>query len=94
EQPKQPSPAAHPFSFDSFYPKPSSSADSSGVPHTRQITAEQSPHTSGSLTARAQRGHHNPAPCGRFFSSRRSEGSSGIIFQPWRVDSAAGAPFF
>jgi len=73
------------------YPKANSSADSSGVPHTRQITAEQSPHTSGSLTARAQRGHHNAAPCGAFFSSLRSEGFSGIFFQP-AGGSSLGAP--
>jgi hypothetical protein len=40
----------------SAHPMPSSSADSSGVPHTRQINAEQSPHTSGSATSRAHVG--------------------------------------
>jgi arylsulfatase A len=34
------------------HPMPSSSTRSSGVPHTRQITDEQSPHTSGSPTGR------------------------------------------
>ena len=43
------------------YPKASSSADSSGVPQTRQRTAEQSPHTSGSCTGRAQTGHQRSA---------------------------------
>jgi hypothetical protein len=32
------------------HPIPRSSADSSGVPQTRQITAEQSPQVTGSLT--------------------------------------------
>jgi hypothetical protein len=40
----------------SSHPIPKSSAASSGVPHTRQITAEQSPQISGSLTSRAQLG--------------------------------------
>jgi hypothetical protein len=39
-----------------FYPIASSSADSRGVPQARQITAEQSPQTSGSSTLRAQLG--------------------------------------
>jgi len=38
------------------YPIPSSSGDSRGVPQRRQITAEQSPQVSGSLTSRAQLG--------------------------------------
>jgi len=38
------------------YPIPRSADDSSGVPHTRQITAEQSPQVSGSFTSRAQLG--------------------------------------
>jgi hypothetical protein len=59
-------------------PKDNSSADSSGVPHTRQITAEQSPHTSGSLTARAQVGHHKLASLA--FSGTLEEGSD-IEFQ-------------
>ena len=62
-----------------IYPKANSSADSSGVPHTRQITAEQSPQTSGSLTARAHVGHHRfvSADCFLF-----SSGTSGIDIQP------------
>jgi len=39
-----------------LYPIASSSADSSGVPQARQMTAEQSPQTSGSSTLRAQVG--------------------------------------
>src|ERR1700677_1958575 len=39
------------------YPQASSSADSSGVPQMRQRTAEQSAHTRGSWTGRAQVGH-------------------------------------
>ena len=35
---------------------PNSSGDSSGVPQTRQITAEQSPQVKGSVTSRAQFG--------------------------------------
>jgi hypothetical protein len=35
---------------------PSSSGDSSGVPQRRQMTAEQSPQVSGSLTSTAQIG--------------------------------------
>ncbi|HEY6348537.1 MAG TPA: hypothetical protein VI636_03920 [Candidatus Angelobacter sp.] len=38
------------------YPIPRSADDSSGVPQTRQITAEQSPHVRGSFTSRAQLG--------------------------------------
>ncbi|HZQ91650.1 MAG TPA: hypothetical protein VFA60_07665 [Terriglobales bacterium] len=38
------------------HPMASSSADSSGVPQVRQMTAEQSPHTSGSVTAFSHRG--------------------------------------
>src|SRR3974390_182591 len=34
----------------SIYPIPSSSGDSRGVPHFRQMTAEQSPQVSGSVT--------------------------------------------
>src|SRR5271169_275287 len=37
-------------------PIASSSEDSSGVPHRRQMTAEQSPHVSGSVTSTAQTG--------------------------------------
>ena len=37
-------------------PMPRSSGISSGVPQTRQITAEQSPQVSGSSTSRAQLG--------------------------------------
>jgi len=37
---------------------PSSSADSRGVPHRRQITAEQSPQVSGSVTSTAQFGQY------------------------------------
>jgi hypothetical protein len=65
--------------FDFFYPKANSSADSSGVPHTRQITAEQSPHTSGSFTARAQFGHHKFA---LLVFPGVSDGISGIEIQP------------
>ncbi len=38
------------------YPIPSSSEDSSGVPHRRQITDEQSPQVRGSFTSCAQFG--------------------------------------
>lgn len=38
---------------------PSSSADSSGDPQRRQMTAEQSPQVSGSLTLVAQAGQYN-----------------------------------
>jgi hypothetical protein len=38
------------------HPMPRSEDDSSGVPQTRQITAEQSPQVSGSVTSRAQLG--------------------------------------
>jgi hypothetical protein len=38
------------------YPIPRSEEDSSGVPQTRQITAEQSPQVRGSVTCRAQLG--------------------------------------
>jgi hypothetical protein len=38
------------------HPIPKSAADSSGVPQTRQMTAEQSPQISGSVTSRAQVG--------------------------------------
>src|SRR5277367_708762 len=50
------------------YPKASSSADSSGVPQTRQMTAEQSPQTRGSSTSLAQLGHHRRTslPAGGF----------------------------
>jgi hypothetical protein len=37
-------------------PMPRSADDSSGVPQTRQITAEQSPQVSGLVTSRAQLG--------------------------------------
>jgi hypothetical protein len=40
-------------------PMPRSSGISSGVPHTRQITAEQSPQVSGSFTSRAQLGQYS-----------------------------------
>src|SRR3954469_11770518 len=36
------------------YPIPSSSGDSNGLPQRRQITAEQSPQVSGSVTSSAQ----------------------------------------
>jgi len=38
------------------YPMPRSSMRSTGVPHSRQISARQSPHTSGFNTAFAQVG--------------------------------------
>src|SRR6266478_2620759 len=38
------------------YPMPSSSGDSSGVPQRRQMTAEQSPQVSGSVTSRLHLG--------------------------------------
>jgi hypothetical protein len=41
------------------YPIPKSDADSSGVPQTRQITAEQSPQVRGSVTCRAQLGQYS-----------------------------------
>jgi hypothetical protein len=40
----------------SIYPIPSSSDDSSAVPQRRQITEEQSPQVSGSVTSSAQFG--------------------------------------
>jgi hypothetical protein len=40
----------------SFHPIPKSAADSSGVPHLRQMTAEQSPQIRGSVTSQAQVG--------------------------------------
>src|SRR5208337_313265 len=39
--------AAHRENYPGAYPIPNSSTFSSGVPHLRQITAAQSPHTSG-----------------------------------------------
>lgn len=42
--------------FAGAYPIPKSEEDSSGVPQTRQITAEQSPQISGSVTSRAHLG--------------------------------------
>src|SRR5438132_12215007 len=39
-----------------IHPIPRSADDSSGVPHTRQMTAEQSPQVSGSWTSCAQLG--------------------------------------
>src|SRR5205823_11404583 len=47
------------------YPIPSSSGDSSGVPHVLQMTAEQSPHVSGSVTSLAQFGQYNRSRPGR-----------------------------
>jgi len=44
-------------------PMPRSSGISSGVPHTRQITAEQSPQVSGSSTSRAQLGQYRSGEC-------------------------------
>src|SRR5713101_4468276 len=44
-----------------LHPMPNSSEDSSGVPQRRQITAEQSPQVSGSLTSTAQTGQYNAA---------------------------------
>jgi hypothetical protein len=38
---------------------PRSAEDSSGVPQARQITAEQSPQVSGSVTSRAQLGQYS-----------------------------------
>jgi hypothetical protein len=43
-------------SWQFLHPIPKSAANSSGVPQTRQITAEQSPQISGSVTSRAQLG--------------------------------------
>ncbi|MGA9039090.1 MAG: hypothetical protein WB421_01020 [Terriglobales bacterium] len=40
----------------SIYPMPNSSDDSSGLPQRRQITAEQSPQVSGSLTSSVHNG--------------------------------------
>src|SRR5208337_4782545 len=42
-----------------LHPMPNSSGDSSGVPQRRQMTAEQSPQVSGSLTSVAQTGQYN-----------------------------------
>jgi hypothetical protein len=39
-----------------LHPIPKSADDSNGVPHTRQMTAEQSPQISGSVTSHAQLG--------------------------------------
>ena len=39
-----------------YYPMPRSAADSSGVPHVRQMMAEQSPQVSGAFISRAQVG--------------------------------------
>jgi len=50
--------------FGMDYPKASSSADSSGVPQTRQMRAEQSPQTRGSETERAQTGHQKTGGAG------------------------------
>src|SRR5262249_58288515 len=47
------------FSRCRIYPIPRSAEDSSGVPQTRQITAEQSPQVSGSSTSRAQFGQYS-----------------------------------
>jgi len=45
------------------YPIPSSSEDSSGVPQRRQMTEEQSPQVSGSVTSSAQFGQYSePGP--------------------------------
>ncbi|HWG48043.1 MAG TPA: hypothetical protein VN669_00030 [Candidatus Acidoferrales bacterium] len=41
------------------YPIPRSEEDSSGVPQTRQITAEQSPQIRGSVISRAQLGQYS-----------------------------------
>lgn len=41
------------------YPIPSSSGDSRGVPQSRQITAEQSPQVSGSVTSTAHAGQYS-----------------------------------
>lgn len=46
----------HRQTCSSPHPIPRSSGISSGVPHTRQITAEQSPQVRGSSTSRAQAG--------------------------------------
>ena len=46
------------------YPIPSSSEDSRGVPQVRQITAEQSPQVSGSVTSLAQFGQYNSSRAG------------------------------
>ena len=48
------------------YAMPRSSATSNGVPQTRQITAEQSPHVSGSFTSRAQFGQYSVGALGFF----------------------------
>jgi len=45
-------------STEQFHPIANSSEDSSGVPQRRQITAEQSPHVSGSLTSAAHTGQY------------------------------------
>src|SRR5271169_641735 len=43
----------------SIYPIPSSSGDSNGVPQRRQMTEEQSPQVSGSVTSSAQFGQYS-----------------------------------
>src|SRR5258708_39241082 len=58
-----------------IYPIPSSSEDSSGVPHRRQITAGQSPQVRGSLTFPAQTGQYHAA-VGFRSSGARFEGIS------------------
>jgi len=56
--------AADKTGVGSIYPIPSSSGDSSGVPQRLQITAEQSPQVSGSLTSCAQFGQYSGAGSG------------------------------
>jgi hypothetical protein len=46
------------------YPIPNSSGDSSGVPQRRQITAEQSPQVSGSVTSAAHFGQYSSSGLG------------------------------
>ena len=48
--------AKRPKAGSLYYPIPSSSGDSSGVPQRRQMTAEQSPQVSGSVTSWLHRG--------------------------------------
>ena len=76
-------------------PKASSSADSSGVPQTRQMTAEQSPQVSGSCTGRAQTGHQRAGAAAP--GTAELGGALSMCLQPSRAEkgrerSIAGVP--
>jgi hypothetical protein len=61
-----------------LYPIPNSSGDSSGVPQRRQITAEQSPQVSGSVTSSAQFGQYRIVDSGW----DRGDGGFGAMKMP------------